>query len=159
MISEATGLKRASLYHRFPDGKSDMELAVIDFTQKEFMEVLAPLDDSGPVKTRIRRVTRNLDQYYESGLRSCLIDSLSVGTQRDGRDIVSERIAQILEDFIGCFAKVACEAGANPREARRRAEDAVVRFEGSLVVARCTGNTASFRRWMKELPQLLTGED
>ena len=159
MIAEATGLKRASLYHRFPEGKSDMALAVIDFTQREFAEVLAPLHDSGPVKTRIRRVARNLDEYYEGGLRSCLIDSLSVGAQPDGSDIVAERIAQILHDFIGSFAKVAAEAGASPKEARRRAEDAVIRFEGSLVVARSTRDTSTFKRWMRELPNLLAGDE
>ena len=158
-IAEATGLQRASLYHRFPGGKHDMALAVMDFAQEEFEEVLAPLHESGPVGARIRRTARNMEKYYEGGIRSCLIDSLSVGKQPDGRDIVAERIAQVLEHFISSFAKVARDAGASPKEARRRGEDAVVRFEGSLVVARGTGDTGAFKRWLKELPKLLTGED
>lgn len=158
MIAEATCLKRASLYHRFPDGKSDMALAVIDFTCDEFTEVLSPLHDSGPVKTRIRKAARNLDAYYEGGLRSCLVDSLSVGTRTDQHDVVADRIAQIMDGFIGSFAKVAREAGASASEARRRAEDAVVRFEGSLVVGRSTGNTKPFKRWVQSLPELLAGD-
>ena len=159
MISEATGLKRASLYHRFPGGKTDMALAVMDFAQAEFEEVLAPLDGPGPVRKRIRDTARNLADHYEDGMRSCLIDSLSVGGRSDERDIVAQRIAHILDNFIGSFTRIAKEAGASPKEARRRGEDAVVRFEGSLVVARGTGDTGPFQRWIKELPRLLMGDD
>lgn len=158
MISEATGLKRASLYHRFPGGKQDIALAVTDFTELEFKEVLAPLWESGNVKARIRKVARNLGDYYDDGMKSCLVDSLSVGKEADGRDIIAERIAEIMEAFISSFEAIARESGATAKEARLRAEDAVVRFEGSLVVARSTGKTDSFKRWQKDLPRILTGE-
>lgn len=158
MISKATGLKRASLYHRFPGGKQDIALAVTDFTESEFKEVLAPLRTSGDIKTRIRKVAKNLGEYYDDGMRSCLVDSLSVGTQEDGRDLIAERIAEILEAFIASFEAIARESGASAKVARLRAEDAVVRFEGSLVVARSTGNTRAFKRWQKDLPDLLAGD-
>ena len=157
MIANATGLKRASLYYRFPGGKTDMALAVMDFTQSEFEEILAPLSDSGSVKKRIRDAARNIEEYYEGGSRSCLMDTLSISTQTEGHDIIAGRIAQSFEGFIGLFANVAREAGASPKEARRRGEDAVVRFEGSLVVARGTGDTGPFKRWLEELPNLLAG--
>lgn len=159
MIAEATGLKRASLYHRFPGGKTDMALAVMDFTQTEFDRVLSPLHGSGPVKERIRDTARNIEEYYEGGIRSCVIESLSVGTQPEGRNMIAERIALILEGLIESFAKVAREAGASPEEARLLGEDAVVRFEGSLVVARGTGNANAFKRWLRDLPELLAGND
>lgn len=158
MISKATGLKRASLYHRFPGGKQDIALAVTDFTESEFKEVLAPLREEGNIKSRIRKVARSLGEYYGNGMRACLVDSLSVGKESDGRDIIAERIAEIMEAFISNFERIARESGASPKEARLRAEDAVVRFEGSLVVARSTGDTGSFKRWQKDLPRILTGE-
>ena len=158
MISKATGLKRASLYHRFPGGKQDIALAVTDFTESEFKKVLAPLREAGNVKSRIRKVARNLGEYYDDGMRSCLVESLSVGKQADGRDVIAERIAEIMEAFISSFEQIARESGASTKAARLRAEDAVVRFEGSLVVARSTGDTRSFKRWQKDLPRILTGE-
>ena len=157
MISAATGLKRASLYHRFPGGKQDIALAVTEFTELEFVEVLAPLSESGDIRARVRKVARNLGDYYDDGMRSCLVGSLSVGKDADGRDIIAERIAGIMEAFISSFERVARESGASAKEARLRAEDAVVRFEGSLVVARSTGNTRAFKRWQKDLPAILTG--
>ena len=158
MISKATGLKRASLYHRFPGGKQDIALAVTDFTECEFKEVLAPLHESGNIRSRIRKVARRLGEYYDNGLRSCLVDSLSVGKESDDRDVIAERIAEIMEAFISSFEEIARESGASAKEARIRAEDAVVRFEGSLVLARSTGDTGSFKRWQKALPGILTGE-
>lgn len=157
MIADASGLKKASLYHRFPDGKSDMALAVIDFTQQQFMEVLQPLSERGPVRKRLRKVAQNLGDYYDHGLRSCLIESLTVGVQSKDKNAVGQKIAEIIEDFIGGFAAVAREAGATANDARRRAEDAVIRFEGCLVLVRGTGNIQSFKRWMKELPELIAG--
>ncbi len=157
MISKATGLKRASLYHRFPGGKQDIALAVTDFTESEFKKVLAPLHEAGNVKTRIRKVARNLGEYYDDGRRSCLVDALSVGKEADGRNIIAERIAEIMEAFISSFEQIARAAGASAKDARIRAEDAVVRFEGSLVVARSTGDTGSFKRWQKDLARMLTG--
>ena len=107
MISKATGLKRASLYHRFPGGKQDIALAVTAFTEIEFKEVLAPLSEHGSIKSRIRKVARSLGEYYDDGMRSCLVDSLSVGNEADGRDIIAERIAEIMEAFISSFEEIA----------------------------------------------------
>ena len=44
LLSEATGLERASLYHRFPNGKEGMAVAVIAHTGAWFHEhVFLPL--------------------------------------------------------------------------------------------------------------------
>ncbi len=44
LIAAATGLGRASLYHRFPGGKADMALAVLDHADLWFAtHVLDPL--------------------------------------------------------------------------------------------------------------------
>jgi hypothetical protein len=40
--------------------------------------------------------------------------------------------------------------------ARTRAEEAVVRIEGSLVVARVLGDSSAFERVLRMLPELLT---
>ena len=54
-ISEATGLEKASLYHRFPGGKNQMAEAVLAHVGRWFVEnLLAPLRETGPVAARIR---------------------------------------------------------------------------------------------------------
>ena len=40
LIAEATGLGRASLYHRFPGGKTDMAVAVLDRRSRSWFSVI-----------------------------------------------------------------------------------------------------------------------
>ena len=48
------------------------------------------------------------------------------------------------------------EAGATAAVARQRAEDAILRIQGALVLARGSGNTAPFKRVLASLPGLVT---
>jgi hypothetical protein len=54
------------------------------------------------------------------------------------------------------FSQVAKESGLGSAAARSRAEEAIVRIEGSLILARVLGDTAGFERVLKSLPDLLT---
>src|ERR1700674_3382424 len=56
-IMEATGLVKASLYHRFPDGKEQMVNAILSRVDKEFVDyVLAPtLAESKQTMSHARR--------------------------------------------------------------------------------------------------------
>jgi TetR/AcrR family transcriptional regulator, lmrAB and yxaGH operons repressor len=46
-----------------------------------------------------------------------------------------------MQAWLNAFCGVARESGLPPAMARARAEEAIVRFEGSLVVARVLGTT------------------
>ena len=159
LFTEATGLKRPSLYHRFPDGKLAMALAVLEFANQQLVgEVLAPLTETGDPRKRIEQAAKNMAQFYDGGNDTCLMDALSVGAKGTDRETIDRAVAEMFGDFIGAFAAVAAELGANKSEAFRRGEDAVARLEGSLVVARGTGSTAAFKRTLKDLPDLLAGK-
>ena len=82
-ISEATGLKRASLYHRFPGGKEEMAEVVMNRAADWIgTHALAPLAETGPPEGRLRKMTDKLDEFYSGGTQSCLLDALSFGTER-----------------------------------------------------------------------------
>ncbi len=152
-ISEATGLQRSSLYHRFPGGKPDMVQAVLVHADGWFAtHVLEPLSADGEPVARVRAMTRRLAEFYERGEESCLLDTLSVGAAEPWHD----HLAQSLMTWHDAMAKVARDAGLPPARARRAAEQALVRVQGALVVARATGETGPFARVMAELPALLT---
>ena len=54
LIAEATGLKRASLYHRFPGGKEEMAEAVLTHVDDWFgSHILAPLSEPGKPAARL----------------------------------------------------------------------------------------------------------
>lgn len=156
-ISEATGLQRASLYHRFPGGKEAMARFVLEGADKLFAgELLAPLGESGDPKARVREMASRLADFYGGGRQSCLLDTLSLG---DSDAVLRPGISASINAWIGAMAGIAREAGLAEPEAQRRGEEALVRIQGSLVVARTTGDPGLLERTLESLPALLTDPD
>lgn len=153
-ISEATGLKRASLYHRFPGGKEEMAKFVLEQTDALFVgELLSPLGGPGEPVDRVREMAKRLGGFYDGGRESCLLDTLSLG---DADGVLRSGIQASINAWIGAMAEVAREAGLATAEAQRRAEEALVRIQGSLVVSRTTGDPGCVERALTSLPALLT---
>lgn len=150
LLSRAAGLAKAALYHRFPGGKEQIARAVLDKAGRELAEsVLRPLWRSGAPDRRIEEMVAALRSFYEDGARPCLSDIFSVGGVPES---VRHPLALGLEDWIAATAGLLVEAGFATDEAARRAEDAVVRIQGALVVSRASGDTAVFRRLLERLP-------
>ncbi len=153
-LSEATGLQRASLYHRFPGGKKEMAETVLLRCGSQFQEqILNPLKGEGTPEERLQRMARNLSQYYQKGNAACLLDTLSVG---EGQDIFSQHIQESFALWIETLAKVVQE-GTDLTKARSKqiAEDQVMKIQGALVLARGTGVTKPFQRVLQGLPEIL----
>lgn len=154
-LSNATGLGRSSLYHYFPGGKEEMARAVLDRVDQWMQEaVLSPIGSSGTPERRLGQVIAALDHYYGGGAEACLFGNFVVG---DARVLFQDRLSGAFQQLISGLALLAREKGVPAREARRRAEDAVVRIQGALIVSRGLGDPAPFRRVIKELPQDLLG--
>lgn len=152
-ISEATGLQRASLYHRFPKGKLAMAEAVLDHAaQKVVNDVLAPLSTSQPARARFEGMAEEIDHFYTGGKMSCLIDSMSFAGSEDS---LHQRVESSLTVWTEAMADVCREAGIPAPEARQRAIEAMIRIQGSLVFARATRDTEPFQRTLERLPDLL----
>jgi len=153
-FEQASGLKKASLYHRFPNGKDQMAAAVADWIAAHMeRDVFGELKGASPAADA-RKVAAGLDRFYSGGQIPCLLDALSLGDMEAG---VNESVADAYERAIAGLAMIARSAGANAREARRRAETALERIEGALIVGRASGNRRPFKRAIRELPELLTG--
>lgn len=154
-LSSATGLGRSSLYHYFPGGKEEMARAVLDRVDQWVQEtVLSPIEASGTPERRLNQVLAALDGYYGGGTDACLFGNLVVG---DARVLFQDRLSAAFHQLIDGMALLAREKGIPAREARQRAEDAVVRIQGALIVSRGVGDPAPFRRVIKQLPQSLLG--
>lgn len=153
-ISKITGLQRASLYHRFPEGKQQMVEAVLDHTDEHFTNhILAPLHEDADPIDKIKAVSKRLKAFYVGGRRSCLLDTLSLGDA----SVTHEHLKRSFKALQAALAGVARELGAPAAEARHRAEEALIRIEGALVLARAADNVKPFERVLKELPALLGG--
>ncbi|MBB6308222.1 TetR/AcrR family transcriptional regulator [Xanthobacter tagetidis] len=155
-LAQEAGLRKASLYHRFPGGKQQMAEQVLDSSRDAFRaQVLAPLDAPGAPRARLDAALAGLDAFYAGGQRACLLNMLAPQGREDGP--FAERIKGSLERTVAAFAALAAEAGHPPDAARRRAVRAVMMIQGSLVMARALGSHTPFRQMLDDLPQELLG--
>ena len=153
-LAEAAQLRRASLYHRFPDGKTQMAEAVLDRVEVLLGEVLEPMRAAPDVAEGVAETARRIGQFYGGGLLPCVLDTLTLAGTPDS---VRARAASVATTWIDAMAAAAVRAGCPPDEARTRAEDAFARFEGGLVFSRLFGESTAFRRAAAELPDQLLG--
>ena len=154
-ISKATGLQRASLYHRFPGGKVAMAEAVLDRSASKVIDdVVAPLRGSGDRHDRLAAMAREIDDFYTGGQMSCLLDSMSFAGSDDS---LRQRTEGAMVAWANAIEALARDAGLEPGIARERAVDALISVQGSLVYARVTGDVEPFRRHLDAMPDTVLG--
>lgn len=152
-LREATGLVKASLYHRFPGGKEDMVDAILSKVDREFAErVLKPAWEAGPPAERARQIARRMREFYEDGKKGCLLDTLTLADS----PAVMRHAQRSMDYWAESFARLAREAGLPPSVARCRAEEAIAAIEGGLIVARVSRNRRAFLSTLANLPKHLT---
>src|SRR5277367_2695829 len=153
-LSAATGLERASLYHRFPGGKDEMVAAAAAAGNAWFGEhVLQPLSQPGDPAAQVKVVCQRLREFYDDGRLPCVLESLSLPA---GSEELHRALDSSLEAWLEAFTQLARKSGFSPAAARDRAEQAVIEIEGSLVLARVRGDSGPFLRTIRKLPKLLT---
>jgi TetR/AcrR family transcriptional regulator, lmrAB and yxaGH operons repressor len=152
-IAQATGLGKASLYHHFPKGKEEMAAAVIRHLAGWYAtHLLKPLQGSGSAPDRLTRMTQTLATFYDQGQQPCIFAIFALG---GARDQFQAPVRQIMRIWTESLATVLVDAGIPKPIAYQRAEDAIVRIQGSLVLAQAMGDTGPFQRVLKDLPSCL----
>ncbi|MGL5880170.1 MAG: TetR/AcrR family transcriptional regulator [Xenococcaceae cyanobacterium] len=152
-ISQFTGLGKASLYHHFPGGKEDMVNAVLDYLE-HWLEanILKPLRDKESASDRLIEMCDRVSELYQGGEQCCLFGVLLLG---EARDLFQERIKICLKAWIDAIATVVMEVGIDKQTARQRAEDAIARIQGTLILARGLHDLEPFQRTLRLLPEEL----
>jgi AcrR family transcriptional regulator len=155
-ISQATGLGKASLYHHFPNGKQEMAAAVLQYVGEWFENtILMPLRSQEEPAQRIRLMSDRLRQFYDCGRSACLLAIFTLG---ESDDLFHAQVNQMLNAWIDSLAEVMVESGISAKQARLRAEDAVIQVQGALVLTRGLDDTEPFERTLRQLPvNLLEG--
>lgn len=149
-LSKATGLGKSSLYHHFPDGKDDMVRAVLEHLEAQMRSgVLHALRGPGPARRRVERMVKALDDFYRGGREACVLGNLVLGTSRSR---FRPQLRAIFDEWIDALASALVDAGLSKSVARTRAEDAVIRIEGALILARGMDDVSLFGRTLKQLP-------
>jgi AcrR family transcriptional regulator len=149
-LSKATGLGKSSLYHYFPAGKDDMVRAVLDHLERQLQETLfVPLRAPGPVLGRLEQMVETLDEFYRGGREACVLGNLVLGTSRTR---FRRQLSSIFDQWIDAIAAALVDGGVSASLARERAEDAVVRIEGALILTGAMNDATYFGRSLKQMP-------
>ena len=154
IISERTGLQRASLYHHFPGGKEEMARAVLETSDRwgeEFVRKLA-VDTSLSAKDRLVRLNKNIDEIHWHPKQLTPSNAFVIGSKSD------EFAKHIQWHYHGCvwlLAELMLACGVPSDVARRRAWEQRIMWEGGLVCSRVLGEMSLFRGLMQRMPEYL----
>ena len=152
-LSEATGLKKASLYHHFQGGKEQMAEAVLEYVSNWIdQQIFAPLRSDKPANERILAMTEGIAKFYESGKAPCLLAVMSLG---EADNLFHQQLEHSLNKWLDELSEVVELTGVEQKEARLRAEDALMMIQGALVLVRVTDDTQPFKRVISKLSQVL----
>lgn len=149
-ISQTTGLGKASLYHHFPQGKTEMLQAVLEYVENGLREyVLGPLKGNGSTEEKLEKMCRGIDRIYCSGEQPCILASLQASATKD---LFRERLQKLFSLWISAIAEVLIESGMEPELARKKGEDTAIAIQGSLIVSQSLSDPSIFQRVLQELP-------
>lgn len=144
-LSKEAGLQKASLYHRFPGGKEEMAMAVLDRVDHIIEEnIIIPLHDpdiAPEEKTDI--FIRSMEAIYNGGCNSCLFNVLSYPTT--DKSPFSDTIKKAFETLGSTLSHLLQEYGAVPQEADKKAQTILMLIQGSLVLSRGIDSTVPFQ--------------
>ncbi len=149
-LAEATGLKKASLYHRFPNGKKEMAAAVLvhlgKWVEENVFQVLS--DRNHPPKVRLRTGLFGIKTLYNNGKEVCIFRALSM---QAGLALFEEQINKGMKQWIDAFNKIGLELGLSPSEAEKNALQTLVEIQGSLIVTKGLDDLDIFENMLKNI--------
>jgi TetR/AcrR family transcriptional regulator, lmrAB and yxaGH operons repressor len=149
-LAKATGLGKTNLYHYFPGGKAEMAQAALAQV-RTWLEtsILKALDGSAEPAIKLQLMCDRVNVFFREGHNSCLWAVLACG--QAGDDLFHAEIKGALSQWIQAIAMVLESSGLAAAVASDRAEDAVLRIQGALLLARAMGDPKPFQRTLQNL--------
>lgn len=149
-LSDATGLKKASLYHRFPNGKREMANAVLShiekWVDKEVFTELLNLENTPEI--RLREGLNKVRILYNGGNETCIFRALSL---QPGLELFLEEINNGMSKWISAFEHIGLSFGLTPTEAKNEATRTLIKIQGSLIVSKGLNNIDVFENALLEI--------
>lgn len=154
LLSQGTGLKKASLYHRFPNGKQEMAQHVLKIVEQwiedNVVRVLA--DKNTSLSGRLKKVLGAFDALYDGGANNCLLRTLTVGPDSV---VFREGVTRCFDLITQSFTDIAVELGSSEKEAVKKANLINPLLQGALVLSGATGDRVYFKKCLTSIPTLL----
>ena len=146
-LGQASGLRSASLYHRFPAGKVDMAQAALEHAGAAFATaVLDSLAGDGTPAARLSVSADGVRGFYDQGTLACL---LAVMTLSDAPQPVRAVVGAVFARWVDGLAAALRDAGH--ADARAEAEDRIAGIQGALILAQAGAGPEPFMRAVQRL--------
>lgn len=149
-LAKSTGLKKASLYHRFPKGKEEMAIAVLNHIDEWVEEhiIQSLLDESKTPKERLINGLNEVRNSYDNGNETCIFRVLSLG---HSLDLFENHIKSGMNKWIDVFTKVGLSFGQSDIKAQKNAMNTLIKVQGSLIVTKGLNDLTVFENTLKEI--------
>jgi len=156
-LASATGIAKASLYHRFPGGKPELGRTALAEAGRRFATlVLKPLQTDKPALNRLSAMLSGIAAFYGAESPACLMNTLTLG---DALPLFGKDIRNTHNAWQRLIARALEELGRSEAQAMDEAEDIIARIQGALVLSRLSDRTGSLASMLERIRiQLGIGE-
>jgi len=153
-LAESAGLKKASLYHRFPGGKREITEAVLTFADDWVKSNIYDLLTNKSIKVEVRldMVIKTIaEDLYDNGHEMCLLRALSMDS---GSGLFGDKIKNSMAMWINAFTQLGRDFEFDNEIASSKAVQALVNIQGGLVVSESLGSTSPFQSILLTIKKL-----
>ncbi len=147
-LSIVTNLKKASLYHRFPDGKKEMaEAVLIHIEEWVDKNIFDPLENKKvSPKKRLKNALIEIYNSYNGGKDNCIFRALSL---EPGSELFQEKIGIGIQKWISAFEKLGLALNFTEEKSHEYAVQTLIDIQGSLVLTKGLNSTKFFENALK----------
>jgi len=153
-IAQACGIRKASLYHHFPE-KDALALAALDHIHTHFRDHIFALAwrDGVAAKTRLRAVNDAVYTFFDDEAGGCLAANLALVSSERAPHFQAP-LRAYFDDWAQTLAHLLASSH-DRRKARRLAFAALARIQGALMLMRLYADRQHLRRALDETLAIL----
>jgi AcrR family transcriptional regulator len=153
-----SGAPRGSIYHHFPEGKTQLAEDAIRWTSERLLAHLRAGTPSGPsdVLERFIDVWRGT-VVASAGTAGCVVAGVAIDTVPEETGVM-ELVRATFRSWAGVLAEQLQDAGVPPQRAKPIAMATLAGMEGALILCRAEGNVRPLDAVAEELMRLLPPE-
>lgn len=149
-LADVTGLKKASLYHRFPKGKQQMAEAVFNHLG-EWVDAhifFSLSDQTQSPELRLKNGLAHVRTLYKGGNERCIFRAFSM---QAGLELFEKQVKNGMKEYINAFVEIGLALHLSPQKANEYAIQTLIDIQGSLIVSKGLNDTHMFEMTLQNI--------
>jgi AcrR family transcriptional regulator len=149
-LASVGGLKKASLYHRYPGGKETLVQSVLDHYTEDLEQSVfnVLIAKKKKAKKKLTTALKNILRIYSDGTANCLYRALSM---ESGKILFGPQISKNCHHWLIAFETVGRELGFKKKKAKQLALDGLIKIQGGLVLCNILDEPQLFQDVIDEI--------